>query len=344
MTAPPVAGAGVRRSWIDAAGLAGRSRGVRALTAIVVVAAILAALIGALLPVARPADRPLSVMAGVGLAALLVAAAQLARLRFRLGRGLVSVSWAEAAFIIGFVVAPPGWLPAATLVGAVVAWVLLSWLDEHRNVAEVAHLAASLSLGAAGATVVAGLIAGERAGAQRPDGRRAHRRRAHRAADHLRPGRAHPDPASRCGVRADLHPRPVREDPDVRGQRDRRAGRRVCADPRAAVAARVRPRAVAAPAHLPLPSAGRGRTPDVGGVRGRHRGPARGHRGGRGRGRAAAARSTCSARGGSRSRCGPRPASGGTPRTGPARTTRSPACADRPSPGPWRSPARSSAN
>ncbi|GAA2654724.1 bifunctional diguanylate cyclase/phosphodiesterase [Paractinoplanes durhamensis] len=161
MTAPPVARAGVRRSWIDAAGLAGRSRAVRALTAGVVGIAVLVAVAGVLLPVSRPADRPLSVMAGVGLAALLVAAGQLARLRFRLGRGVVSVSWGEAAFIIGFVVAPPGWLPLATMAGAIAAWALLSWLDEHRNVAELAHLAASLTLGAAGAATVARLIGGD---------------------------------------------------------------------------------------------------------------------------------------------------------------------------------------
>jgi diguanylate cyclase (GGDEF)-like protein len=160
VTAPPVADAAVRRSWTDAAGLAGRSRAVRALTAVVVSAAVLAAVTGPLLPVGRPDDRPLSVIAGAVLAALLAAAGQLARLRFRLGRGLVSVSWGEAAFIIGFVVAPPGWLPATTLAGAVVAWVLLSWFDEHRNIAEVAHLAGSLALGATSAAVVAGVIAG----------------------------------------------------------------------------------------------------------------------------------------------------------------------------------------
>ncbi|MFC7276814.1 EAL domain-containing protein [Paractinoplanes rhizophilus] len=160
MTAPPVSGTGVRRSWMAAAGLAGRSRGVRTLTAAVVGAAILVSVGGVLLPVERPDHRPLSVMAGVGLAALLVAAGQLARLRFKLGRGVVSVSWGEAAFIIGYVVSPPGWLPLATLVGASVAWALLSWLDEHRNVAEVAHLAASLSLGSAGAATVARVIGG----------------------------------------------------------------------------------------------------------------------------------------------------------------------------------------
>jgi diguanylate cyclase (GGDEF)-like protein len=163
VSAQPVPETGARRSWIDAAGLAGRSRAVRALTAAVIFVALVVAVAGALMPAERPADRPLSVMAGVGLAALLVAAGQLARLRFRLGRGVVSVSWGEAAFIIGYVVAPPGWLPLATLAGATVAWALLSWLDEHRNIAEVAHLAASLSLGAAGAAAVVRLIGGDAA-------------------------------------------------------------------------------------------------------------------------------------------------------------------------------------
>lgn len=159
MTAPPVA----RRSWLDVAGLAGRPQGVRVLTAAVAVAALALVVLGVLLPVDRPADRPLTPLAGVALAVAVVAAGQLARLRFRLGRGFVSVSWGEAAFIIGFVVAPPGWVPAATLLGAVVAWALLAWWQSMHNVAEVVHLAASLSLGAAGATVVAGAIAGDAA-------------------------------------------------------------------------------------------------------------------------------------------------------------------------------------
>ncbi|MEV4344446.1 GGDEF domain-containing phosphodiesterase [Actinoplanes sp. NPDC049596] len=156
MTAPPVA----RRSWIDVAGLAGRSPGVRILTTAVAAAAAILAVLGMLLPIDRPADRPLTPLVGAALAAVLVAAGQLARLRFRLGRGFVSVSWGEAAFIIGFIVAPPGWLPAATLLGAVAAWALLAWWESLRNVAEVVHLAASLTLGAAGASAVAGLIAG----------------------------------------------------------------------------------------------------------------------------------------------------------------------------------------
>ncbi|WP_127499620.1 putative bifunctional diguanylate cyclase/phosphodiesterase [Actinoplanes solisilvae] len=163
MTAHEVTEAPVRRSWIDVVGLAGRSRGVRALTATVTGSAVAVAVLAVLLPVDRPADRPLTPVAGAALAVLLVAAGQLARLRFRLGRGVVSVSWGEAAFIIGFVVGPPGWLPAATLIGALVAWALLSWWDSHHNVAEVAHLAASLTLGTAAATAVTQLVAGDTA-------------------------------------------------------------------------------------------------------------------------------------------------------------------------------------
>ncbi|MCY1142959.1 bifunctional diguanylate cyclase/phosphodiesterase [Actinoplanes sp. Pm04-4] len=146
---------------MDTAGLAGRSRGVLALTIAVIGSAVLLAVLGALLPLDRPADRPLTPVAGVALALALVIAGQLARLRFRLGRGMVSVSWGEAAFIIGFIAAPPGWLPAATLAGALLAWALLSWWDSHRNLAELVHLAASLSLGATGATAVAVLVAGD---------------------------------------------------------------------------------------------------------------------------------------------------------------------------------------
>jgi diguanylate cyclase (GGDEF)-like protein len=161
VTAPQGAEPSARRSWIDVAGLAGRSRGVRVLAAAVTGAAALVAVLGVLLPVARPTDRPLTPMVGVALAAALAAAGQLARLRFRLGRGIVSISWGEAAFVIGFVLAPPGWMPAATLVGATAAWALLAWLCDHRSIAEVAHLTASLSLGAAGAATVARLVTGD---------------------------------------------------------------------------------------------------------------------------------------------------------------------------------------
>ncbi|MET0426338.1 MAG: EAL domain-containing protein [Actinoplanes sp.] len=163
MTAGPVTDPGIRRSWSVAAGLAGRPRAVRFLTAAVTGVALLIAVLGILLPSSMPADRPLPPLAGAALAVALVVAGQLARLRFRLGRGIVSVSWGEAAFIIGFVLAPPGWLPALTLVGAAVAWTVLSRVQERRTLAEMAHLSASLTIGTAGAAAVAQLIAGDSA-------------------------------------------------------------------------------------------------------------------------------------------------------------------------------------
>jgi len=160
--APRLAKAQVRRlRTADRIGLAGRSRGVLALTGLVLGAAVLVAVLGVLLPGAPIADDPLSALAGAGVATVLVAAGQFARLRFRLGRGTVSVSWGEAAFILGVVLAPPGWLPMATLLGAGSAWLVISWLNEHRPPVEIMHLAASLSLGTAGAVLVTSAVAGD---------------------------------------------------------------------------------------------------------------------------------------------------------------------------------------
>ncbi len=142
-------------------GLTGRSRPVRALSAIVVGAAPVVCLLGLALPVPRFAVDAIPAAAGVGLAAVLACAGQLARQRFRVGRGTVSVSWGEAAFILGYALAPPGWLPLLTLAGTLGAWMLISWLQEQRTLAEILPLAASLSLGAAGAAVVTTAIAGD---------------------------------------------------------------------------------------------------------------------------------------------------------------------------------------
>jgi diguanylate cyclase (GGDEF)-like protein len=130
------------------------------LSATVLAGAVVTALIGVLLPTAAPAGAPLGAVAGVAAAAVLAAAAQLARLRFRVGRGTVSVSWGEAAFILGFALAPPGWLPLATFAGAAGAWMLISWLNDHRSRADILHLAASLTLGAGSASLVAAAVAG----------------------------------------------------------------------------------------------------------------------------------------------------------------------------------------
>jgi diguanylate cyclase len=143
------------------AGNTGRNKRVRALTPLLVGVAVVVAVITALMSPHRPPGAPLSPLAGAAVAVLLVALGQLGRLRFRLGRGTVSVSWGEAAFVAGFALAPAGWLPAATLIGAAGAWALISWLDDHRHPGEILHLAGSLSLGAAGAATVASAVAGD---------------------------------------------------------------------------------------------------------------------------------------------------------------------------------------
>ena len=139
----------------------GHRRWARALTPVLITAASIVAVLGLLVPVHRQPGAPLSAAAGVGVAVLLVAAGQLARLRFRLGRGTVSVSWGEAAFVVGFALAPAGFLPLATLAGSIGAWLLISWLDDHRRRGELLHLAASLTLGAAGAAAVTLAVAGD---------------------------------------------------------------------------------------------------------------------------------------------------------------------------------------
>ncbi|MDI6098360.1 bifunctional diguanylate cyclase/phosphodiesterase [Actinoplanes sp. NEAU-A12] len=138
-----------------------RPRPVRLLTTVVVIAAAAAVVLGALQPVPLAAGRPLSPVHGVCVAAVLAAIAQLAGLRFRLGPDAVSVSWAEAAVVVGFVVAPAGWLPAATLAGTGAAWLLLAWFTGLRNAAEIVHLVASMTLGVAGAALVTALLAGD---------------------------------------------------------------------------------------------------------------------------------------------------------------------------------------
>ncbi|MEV4639136.1 bifunctional diguanylate cyclase/phosphodiesterase [Actinoplanes sp. NPDC049548] len=130
---------------------------------LVLAAAVLFAVVGATLPLQRPDALEHPSVVGVGVAVALMLLAQLARLRFRVGRGTVSISWGETAFILGFALAPPGWLPAATLVGAVAAWLLITWLNGQRAVGDVLHLAASLSLGTFGATAVAYALAGPHA-------------------------------------------------------------------------------------------------------------------------------------------------------------------------------------
>jgi len=142
------------------AGAVSRPRAARVLTRIVVSTAVIVAVLGMVIPWSRPEIVSLSPAGAIGVSVLLVAVTQLARLRFRVGRGTVSVSWGETAFILGFALAPPGWLPAATLLGAVGAWVIITWLNDQRVMADLVHLAASLSLGTAAATAITYAITG----------------------------------------------------------------------------------------------------------------------------------------------------------------------------------------
>ncbi|MGA5304164.1 putative bifunctional diguanylate cyclase/phosphodiesterase [Nucisporomicrobium flavum] len=161
MTSPTAVSAEMRS---DAAGAAvapvRRALGVRMLMGVVVLAAVVLSTVAAVLPLERPDVLVQPAFAGIGAAVVFAAFAQFARLRFRLGRGTVSVSWGETALILGFVLAPPGWLPAATLVGAAGAWFLITWLNDQRAVPDIVHLAASLSLGTTGGAAVAYAITG----------------------------------------------------------------------------------------------------------------------------------------------------------------------------------------
>ncbi|GAB1689524.1 putative bifunctional diguanylate cyclase/phosphodiesterase [Krasilnikovia sp. M28-CT-15] len=149
---PGAPGSGGRRS--------GRPRAVRVWTAAVVATALVVAVLAALLPVHRPPGAPFTPVTGTVLAAAAVAAGQLTRLRFRLGGAVVSLSWGEAAMVVGYAVAPTGRLPAAVFVGAASAWALMSWLDDHRRHIEILHLAGSLTLGAAAGAAVTTAVAG----------------------------------------------------------------------------------------------------------------------------------------------------------------------------------------
>jgi diguanylate cyclase (GGDEF)-like protein len=123
------------------------------LTAAVGAAAIAATVVGLATPAHLSSGDPLPPLARFGIAAGIIALAQLARLRIRVPSGTFSVSWGEAALIIGLYLAPAEWLPAATLVGATLAGILLSLFSHRRSAVDVLRNAASLTTAAALATV-----------------------------------------------------------------------------------------------------------------------------------------------------------------------------------------------
>ena len=69
---------------------------------------------GGCLPVTIRPTRSASPPARLAIAAGVMALAQLARLRLRVGSGMVNVAWGEAALIVGLYLVPAGWLPAAS--------------------------------------------------------------------------------------------------------------------------------------------------------------------------------------------------------------------------------------
>ncbi|HEU5107796.1 MAG TPA: hypothetical protein VFT95_04395, partial [Micromonosporaceae bacterium] len=119
------------------------------LSAALIPVAVAIAVAGLLLPVEHPADLPLSPLTRLALAGAIMAVAQLARLRLRVGSGTINVAWGEAALIVGLYLVPPGWLPAAVFVGTGVAVLLISVFSDRRTATDIAHVASSLTLATA---------------------------------------------------------------------------------------------------------------------------------------------------------------------------------------------------
>ncbi|HYN97407.1 MAG TPA: GGDEF domain-containing protein, partial [Pilimelia sp.] len=130
-----------------------------ALSATVVAVALAVAVGGLLLPGSHPDGVALSPAARLGVAAALMAVAQLARLRIRVGTGTVNVAWGEAALIAGLYLVPAGGLPAAVFAGTGVAVVLISLLSDRRSPGEILRIAASLTVAAGAGAALTSAIA-----------------------------------------------------------------------------------------------------------------------------------------------------------------------------------------
>lgn len=128
------------------------------LPSVTLLALALGAIAGGLALAEPPTPGLLSPAAQFGVAAGLVALANLARFRVRIGADTVSVTWTEAALIVALYLAPAGWLPAATFVGAGVAWTLLSLFAERRAPIDVVETASGFTIAVAlGAAVTSAL-------------------------------------------------------------------------------------------------------------------------------------------------------------------------------------------
>ncbi|GAB7040458.1 putative bifunctional diguanylate cyclase/phosphodiesterase [Catenuloplanes niger] len=128
---------------------------VRTLHASVLAVGLAAALLGLLLPAAGTLTGGLPTPIRWAVVAGLVACGQLARVRVQVATGSVSLTWGEAALIVGLHLLPAQWLPAATAAGAVLAWTVLSAGRPHRATADTVHAGASLVAGTAAAAALA---------------------------------------------------------------------------------------------------------------------------------------------------------------------------------------------
>jgi diguanylate cyclase (GGDEF)-like protein len=138
------------------------------LTGPLVAASLVAAGVGLALSPDPLFDSPRQLLARLLLAAAVIALAQLARLRVRVGTDMINVAWGEAALIVALYLVPPGWVPAATFVGAGAAWIVLSISTDHRPALDVAHIAAALTAAAALATAVTAAVSSPFAAAPTP--------------------------------------------------------------------------------------------------------------------------------------------------------------------------------
>jgi len=130
-----------------------------AFTVLLLAAAVVATTAGLLIPATLPAESALTPLARLGLACGVMAVAQLASLRLRIGSGRLSVNWGEAALIIGLYIAPSGWLPAAAFVGAGAAWLLLSVFAQLRTLVEALNIALCQTVAVAAAVTVTCVLA-----------------------------------------------------------------------------------------------------------------------------------------------------------------------------------------
>src|SRR5262249_52465425 len=85
-------------------------------------------------------------------------AAQLARVRVRVGTSQISLGWGEAALVVVIFLIPFGWVPATVFVGVLAAQLILRLFGEVRTPVALAYNAAILSLAAAAASAIAALV------------------------------------------------------------------------------------------------------------------------------------------------------------------------------------------